>query len=110
MTGFDIQVSEPLLVRISGEEGMHTRHSTERCQQRGIQPDVVDIILDYGARKFRHGAEVLFMDHRARRAAKAALGARRFARISDRLNTYLVVSNDGDIITAAPRKRRLKFG
>lgn len=88
---------------------MMTQHASTRCQQRGIQTEIIDVLLEYGRTQYRHGAEVLFMDHKARVQAREKLGAKQFARISDRLDKYIVVSNDGSLITAAPRRRRMKF-
>ena len=87
---------------------MYSRHAEIRCQQRGIKSEVVEAILAYGRRKRRQGADVYFMDGRARARAVAELG-RRYAKLSDRLGTYLVVADDGQIITAAKRLKRLKF-
>jgi hypothetical protein len=88
---------------------MLTRHATARCQQLGIQTQIIDVLLKYGRAQYRHGAEVVFMDHKARVQAREELGAKQFAQISDRLDKYVVVSNDGSLITAAPRRRRMKF-
>lgn len=49
------------------------------------------------------------MDQTARRQAAANLGRERFARIADRLNSYVVLSGDGLVVTAAPRLGRMKF-
>ncbi|TXL70857.1 hypothetical protein FHP25_32655 [Vineibacter terrae] len=87
----------------------YTAHGAARCRQRGIQQEVVDVLLDYG-RQGRHlGAEVIFMNKKARLHARRELGERMFARIADRLDAYLVVSDDGAIITGAQRLKRLKF-
>jgi hypothetical protein len=88
---------------------MLTRHAEIRCQQRGIRPDVVDTLLAYGRRERRHGADVCFMDRDAHRRAERDLGRETYARLSDRLRTYLVVGDDGQVITAAPRLGRLKI-
>ena len=88
---------------------MFSSHARIRCQQRGIPKDVIEVLLSYGTRRYRHGAEVCFMDRAARRKAAANLGRKRFACLSDRLDRYLVLSDDGTIITAAPRLRRMKF-
>ena len=87
---------------------MYSRHAQTRCQQRGIRPEVVDALLTYGRRRRRHGADVYFMDGKTKARAEADLG-RSFAKVSDHLNTYLVISDDGQIITAAKRLGRLKF-
>lgn len=84
-----------------------SRHAEMRCQQRGIRAEIVDILLAYGRRRFSHGAEVYFMDKRARARARAELG-RAYARIADRLDTYVVVAEDGRLITAAKRLRRMR--
>jgi len=88
---------------------MYTQHGAKRCQQRGITPDVIDAIIAYGKGSQRHGAEVYYMDRSARRRAAAELGPRRYAQLADKLNRYVVLSDDGSLITAAPRRRRLKF-
>lgn len=88
---------------------MLTTHAVIRCRQRGIPDEVVDVLLDYGCERRRHGATVHFMDRKARRRARADLGDDGFARLADRLGSYLVVADDGAVITAAPRRRRLKF-
>ncbi|MDI9846468.1 hypothetical protein QM467_00180 [Rhodoblastus sp. 17X3] len=88
---------------------MLTRHAEMRCQQRGVRPEVVATLLDYGRSVRRHGADICFMDRSARRRARNALGADAYARVADRLDGYLVVADDGQIITVAPRLKRLKF-
>lgn len=88
---------------------MLTQHAAARCQQRGISAEAVDLLLTFGRRRFRHGAEICFMDRSGRQKAKKALGRQQFARMAAKLNTYVVVSTEGSVITAAPRLRRLKF-
>ncbi len=88
---------------------MYTRHAETRCQQRGIRSEVVDALMAYGRRRTRHGADVYFMDRTTRERARADLGRIGYGRIADRLDAYLVVSDDGQVITAAKRLKRLKF-
>lgn len=85
-----------------------TRHAEVRCNQRGIQQDVVDAILKFGREHERNGAFVLFMDKAAHAKARKVLG-KQYARIADRLNVYLIVGDDGSIVTAAQRMSRLKY-
>lgn len=88
---------------------MYTQHAEKRCQQRGIKQDVVDTLLSYG-RCGRHlGADIYYMDGQSRRDAKLAMGERGWRKIVDKMNAYLVVSDEGTIITAAKRTQRLKF-
>lgn len=88
---------------------MLTTQAQIRCQQRGIPSEVVELLQDYGTVLHRHGATVRFMDRRARREAREALSGERFSKIADRLHKYVVVADDGAVITAAARRRRLKF-
>ncbi|MGE0718216.1 MAG: hypothetical protein AB7P02_22405 [Alphaproteobacteria bacterium] len=87
---------------------MFTQHAAVRCRQRGIRPEVIDVLLTFGRRRHRHGAEVCFMDKPGRDHARRALGSA-YARIVDRLDAYVVLADDGAIVTAAPRRARLKF-
>lgn len=88
---------------------MLTRHAEVRRQQRGIPWEVVDVLLAYGEHRRHRGAEVCFMDKRSRSAARRVLGSEAYARMSDRLGAYLVVADDGSVVTAARRLVRLKF-
>jgi len=88
---------------------MLTKHAEARCQQRGIRDEVVEALLSYGQRQYRHGAEVCYMDRAARADLKRAIGRKAYARLADRLNTYVVLSTDGAVVTAARRHGRLKF-
>ncbi len=88
---------------------MFSNHARHRCRQRGISGEVVGVLLDFGRRRHRHGAEVCFMDKAARTRARRVMGASAYARIVDRLDSYVVVGEDGLILTAAQRHRRLKF-
>lgn len=88
---------------------MLTRHAQIRCQQRGISAEVVATLLEYGRRAHRHGAEVCFMDRTTHRRAERALGRDTYAKLADRLDRYLVVGDDGHVITVATRLKRLKF-
>lgn len=87
---------------------MYTVHAQTRCQQRAISPVVVETLLSYGQQRRHHGADIYYFDKQARSRAAAALGDG-FKRLEKRLNSYLVVSDDGQLITAGRRLTRLKF-
>jgi hypothetical protein len=87
----------------------YTRHAEVRCQQRGIPAAVVNVLLMYGEQRYHRGASICFMNQVSRERAKNKMGHEQFAKIADRLNSYVVLAENGDIITAAPRLRRLKF-
>ena len=77
-----------------GEHDM-SRHAEIRCQQRGIDREVIDTLVVHGRRRYLRGVAVYFMDKRGRFAARRAPGGERYNRIADRLDAYVVVSDDG---------------
>ena len=79
-----------------------TAHGQARCRQRGIGQDVVEVLMEYGESGRHKGADVMFMDRQSRLRARRALGQRVYARIADRLNAYLVISDEGRIISTRP--------
>ena len=87
---------------------MFTAHAQTRCQQRSISSEVVDALLAYGERRRHDGADVYYLTKKARSRVAGALGAH-YRRIERALNSYVVVSDDGQVITAGHRYRRLKF-
>lgn len=87
---------------------MYTRHAQTRCQQRGIRAQIVEVLLAYGQRAHRRGAHVYYMDRQTRAHAAKELGRDAFRKIADKLDTYIVVSESGTLITAAKRRRRFR--
>ncbi len=87
---------------------MYTSHAQARCQQRGIPAQAVDALLAYGTLKRHRGADIYYLDKRARSRAQSALGPS-YRRLEKALNSYVVVGDNGAIITAAKRHHRLKF-
>lgn len=86
-----------------------TAHARVRMQQRGIQSDALEALLDFGSARHLHGqdCEVVFFDKKARgRLAKAKPDV---AREADRLvRTYAIVGSDGAVITVGHRFRRVR--
>lgn len=87
---------------------MYTNHAQARCQQRAIPAAAVDALLSYGERKRHHGADVYFLTKRSRLRAQKELG-QQYRSLEKALNSYLVIADDGTLITAGRRYRRLKF-
>lgn len=51
-----------------------SNHATVRCQQRGIPPIVIDLLLEFGRREHDHaGAEILYFDRCSKKNSKATL-------------------------------------
>jgi len=69
----------------------------------------MSLLLDYGTRMHRGGAEVISMDKAGRRRLEQDCGGpRNLAALQPMLNAYLIVGADGTIVTTARRTRRLK--
>lgn len=86
-----------------------TAHARARMQQRGIRPDVLEALLDFGSARYLHdrGRELVFFDKKAKqRLAKASLAAAREAERLER--TYAILASDGAVITVGHRFRRVR--
>lgn len=88
---------------------MYTAHARARLQQRAIPDEAVDVLLAYGEHRRRKGADVYFLTKSGRQRCQVAVGKEAYSRLSRALDTYLVMSDDGQLITAAHRQQRLKF-
>ena len=81
-----------------------TNHAGKRKQQRGFNQWDVGLVLEYGSRsRCRGGAFTHYMDKQARR--RLAISGKK---PKGNLNFYVLVSDRDEIITVAPRKRRLR--
>ena len=87
----------------------YTYHAEHRMNQRGIKQEAVDILLDYGREGFHHGAMTIYMDKGSHAEARRTLGAKSYAKIAKQLNIYLIIGDDGAIVTVGKRTCRLKF-
>ena len=85
-----------------------TVHARSRCQQRGIVPAIVDLIVDFGAEVRSHGASKYYLDRKARTDLRRAVGSQALRQYEQKLNCYVVVADDGVLITAAPRTTRIR--
>src|SRR6266480_6245816 len=85
-----------------------THHARARMQQRGIRPEAIAALLDFGSARHLHskGRELVFFDKKARtRLAKADPDV---AREAGRLRrTYAIIGSDGIVITVGHRYRRV---
>lgn len=86
-----------------------TRHATQRHQGRTTPALFETLLLDHGSRLRRHGADVVFLDKAARKRLREELGGDRGLQLFERwTNSYLVVADNGQIITTARRNCRIK--
>ena len=54
---------------------MYTTHAKVRMQQRGIQPHIIELLLDYGERvPARLGGEIFYFGKRGRQRVRRSKG------------------------------------
>jgi hypothetical protein len=86
-----------------------SRHAQSRLQQRSIPADAVEFLHQFGAVHRSYGAERIFFDKAARKRLEVHVGGKRGLRPYERyLNIYMVISDDGLLITAGHRTRRFQ--
>lgn len=86
-----------------------TRHSEVQRQRRATPTIFESLVLDRGTHVRSHGADIVFLDKAAKKRIRHEVGGDRGMRIFERwMNSYLVVADNGQIITAARRTRRVK--
>jgi hypothetical protein len=78
-----------------------TQHAISRCQQRGINSVMIDLILSFGDEEhLGEGVKRIHIHSRNLKKATKALG--KALRKADKLGgMYLIESPDGRVITAA---------
>ena len=95
-----------MLIWTTIEEGrnvMMFRHARARAQQRAIPPIVLNCLFEYGTETRHKGATTYFSDKTARKNLKRGIGALPYKRLSDLLDAYAVVSDEGTVITVGKR-------
>lgn len=86
-----------------------TAHASTRAQQRGLPPLVLDWLHAFGEEHHdSRGATILFFNKVARRRLERAVGREPVRRMQQWLNAYAVVSNDGKLVTAGHRYKRIR--
>lgn len=86
-----------------------TLHANLRIQQRAIPPIVIEWLEEYGAEMHDgRGAIKRFFDHRSRKRLARIVGTGVVNRLNDYLDTFLVQTVDGTIITVGHRTKRVR--
>lgn len=84
-----------------------TRHASMRQQQRGIPPIVIDLLIDYGCvERAGSGTTTHYFNKDARRRLRAYVG-QMSSQIERYLDYYVILSDDGSVITVAPRNKKV---
>jgi len=85
-----------------------TKHARTRLQQRAIPPLIIEWLCKYGCRlKGKNGTTVCFFDRESRRCLASEVGHVVVRRLSDMMDTYLVMSGDS-IVTIGHRYKPLR--
>lgn len=85
-----------------------TDHARVRLQQRGIPEPVLECLLAYGRTVHDHrGAELVFFDHQARDRLRRTQGAEAFKKLEPKLDTYVVIAENGVVLTVGHRTKRI---
>lgn len=86
---------------------IYTKHFKKRVQQRGLNPIVVAALLQYGEAAFsRGGIDSLVFTKAALAEIRSDYGVSAFQMCEKFKNTYIVMSDDGVLITVARSFRR----
>jgi hypothetical protein len=84
-----------------------SRHAATRLQQRAIPPFMLELLERFGSEMRCDGAERLFFDKAAVRRLQRHMGGRRSLRhVEPWLNVYVVIGDNGRLVTAAHRTKR----
>lgn len=89
------------------DRGHRANYAEARLHQRAIPPFVIDLLERFGRHYRMRGADVVVLGKDGRARAVRYLG-RAAAHYRHYLDTYMVVSDDGSVITAGYRTRRLQ--
>ena len=87
---------------------MYSKHAHIRCQQRGIPPMLVDLLLELGtSEKAPGGVRKFYFDKTSRRRLHAYAGALSHV-FHEHLGIYAVVGEDNQVITVGHRTERIE--
>lgn len=78
-----------------------TKHAQERIQQRGIDKQVVDYLIEVGSKHHASGGALRYtFDHKACRRLKNMISEKEYARVEKKLKMFAIVNAEGSgIIT-----------
>jgi hypothetical protein len=88
-----------------------TQHGQQQHQRRATPGLFECLLLDHGTRTRSHGADLVFLDKAARKRIRSAVGGDRGLRVFERYmhaNSYLIVADDGRIVTTGYRTNHVK--
>lgn len=88
---------------------MLSAHAMNRCRGRAIPLAVVDCLQLYGREVRSRGCSTFYLDKESRRRLEREMGRDVARRWEHKLDVYAVVGDEGTVVTAAYRTRRIKL-
>ena len=85
----------------------YTEHANLRCQQRGISPLVVDLLMEFGASEPAGDGTTKFYFNKPARKRLAAYAGRLAAILEQYIDVFAIVAPDNRVITVAHRTERI---
>lgn len=87
-----------------------SHHARRRMQQRSVPLRILDLLECYGSTKRAfYNADVYTFDRMARQRIRAELGDVGLKEIEPYKNAYMVVSDEGSVVTVARKYKRIKW-
>jgi hypothetical protein len=90
--------------------GLLTPHARARMQQRGIRPEMLEALLDYGREVHVPGGRDLVFFDKPAKARLAKAGIVRDAQAERLCKSYAVLGSNGVVVTVGHRYRRIPRG
>lgn len=88
-------------------EGL-SAHARARMQQRGITPEALSYLLEYGREVHdHHGNVTLYFDKAARQRLERDAGDETRKQVGQLTRLYAMLASDGEIVTVGHRYRRI---
>jgi hypothetical protein len=103
--------SSPHVLEVVMAPSLHamlSRHARARMQQRGIAPDTVETVLQYGHEQHdRHGGLIVYLDKRSRGRMQRTPGVHG-RKIDMSSGVFVILTTGGTVLTVGHRYRRVK--
>ncbi len=86
-----------------------TRHGAARLQQRALPEGLIRVFEEFASEMRCGSADCLYFDKPARKRLQLAMGGPRGLRFYEAwLNAYVVINDEGKMVTCGHRSRRLR--
>jgi len=85
-----------------------TKHAQVRMKQRSISPKLLQALIDFGNCRRSHSTNVLFLTREGLDDIRATWERESYKLVERKRHAYVVIGDDGFIITAAYGRHRKK--